>query len=86
MAKIWRFIGIKILKILIQYIIDLKPDIVHDMEARIEKEGLTERAIILCKFNKSLLESSISVGKKKKKSLYYLMNLCIYQTSRFHKM
>ena len=29
---------------------------------RIEKEGLTERAIILCKLNKSLLESSLSVG------------------------
>ena len=29
---------------------------------RIEKEGLTERAIILCKLNNSLLESSVSVG------------------------
>ena len=33
-------------------------------EARIYKEGLTERAIILCKLNKSLLESSTSVGKQ----------------------
>ena len=31
---------------------------------RIYKEGLTERAIILCKLNKSLLESSKSIGKK----------------------
>ena len=30
--------------------------------SRIEKEGLTKRAIILCEFNKSLLEISISVG------------------------
>ena len=30
--------------------------------SRIYKEGLTERAIILCKLNKSLLESSKSVG------------------------
>ena len=30
--------------------------------SRIEKEGLTERAIILCKLNKSLLESSTSVA------------------------
>ena len=45
--------------------------------ARIEKEGLTERAIILCKLNKSLLESSISVGIQRQKSLSYLMNLCI---------
>ena len=29
---------------------------------RIEKEGLTERAIILCNLNKSLLENSMSVG------------------------
>ena len=46
-------------------------------EARIEKEGLTERAIMLCKLNKSLLESSILVGIHRQKSLYYLMNLCI---------
>ena len=45
--------------------------------ARIEKEGLTERAIILCKLNKSLIESSISVGMHRQKGLYYLMNLCI---------
>ena len=44
---------------------------------RIEKEGLTERAIILCKPSRSLLESSISVGIHRQKSLYYLMNLCI---------
>ena len=44
---------------------------------RIEKEGLTERAIILDKLNKSLLESSISVGIYRQKSLYYLMNHCI---------
>ena len=44
---------------------------------RIEKEGLTEKAIILCKLNKSLLESSLSVGIHWQKSLYYLMNLCI---------
>ena len=47
------------------------------LEARIEKEGLTERAIILCKLNKRLLESSISVGIHRQKSLYYLMNLFI---------
>ena len=35
--------------------------------ARIEKEGLTERAIKLCKLNKSLLESSISVGIHRQK-------------------
>ena len=45
--------------------------------ARIEKEGLTERAIILCKLNKSPLKISISVGIHRQKSLYYLMNLCI---------
>ena len=39
----------------------------------IEKEGLTERAILLCKLNKSLLESSISVGIHRQKSLYYLI-------------
>ena len=44
---------------------------------RIEKEGLTERAIILCKLNKSLLESSKSVGIHRQKSLYSLKNLCI---------
>ena len=37
----------------------------------IEKEGLTERAILLCKLNKSLLESSISVGIHRQKSLNY---------------
>ena len=45
--------------------------------ARIYKEGLTERAIILCKLNKSLLEKSMSVGIHRQKSLYYLMNFCI---------
>ena len=35
--------------------------------ARIEEEGLMERAIILCKLNKSLLESSISVGIHRQK-------------------
>ena len=44
---------------------------------RIYKEGWTERAIILCKLNKSLLESSISVGIIRQKSLYSLKNLCI---------
>ena len=38
--------------------------------ARIGKEGLTERAIILYKLNKSLLESSTSVGIHKQKSFY----------------
>ena len=41
---------------------------------RIYKEGKTERAIILCKPNKSLLESSKSVGIHRKKSLYSLKN------------
>ena len=45
--------------------------------SRIEKEGLTESVIMLCKLNKSMLESSISVGIHRQKSLYYLMNLCI---------
>ena len=40
------------------------------LRPRIEKEGLTERAIILCKLNKSLLESSISVDIHRQKSLY----------------
>jgi hypothetical protein len=50
---------------------------IHNIIPRIEKEGLMERAIILCKLNKSLLKSSISVGIHRQKSLYYLMNLCI---------
>ena len=37
------------------------------LNPRIEKEGLTEIAIILCKLNKSLLESSISVGIHRQK-------------------
>ena len=41
--------------------------IVHWSCSRIEKEGLTERAIMLCKLNKSQLESSISVGIHKQK-------------------
>ena len=41
--------------------------IVHWSCSRIEKEGLTERANILCKLNKSLLESSISVGIHRQK-------------------
>ena len=44
---------------------------------RIYKEGWTERAIMLCKLNKSLLESSKSVGIHRQKSLYSLKNLCI---------
>ena len=36
-------------------------DYIHS-RPRIEKEGLTERAFILCKLNYSLLESSKSVG------------------------
>ena len=35
------------------------------------------QAIILCKLNKSLLESSKSVGIHRQKSLYSLKNLCI---------
>ena len=46
-------------------------------EARIEKDGLTERAIMLCKLNKSLLESSKSVGIHRQNFLYSLKNLCI---------
>ena len=42
------------------------------IRSRIEKEGLTERAIILCKLNKSLLESSISVGIHRKKEFVFL--------------
>jgi len=45
--------------------------------ARIYKEGLTESAILLCKLNKSLLESSTSVGIHRQKSLYSLKNPCI---------
>ena len=44
-------------------------------EARIYKEGWTERAKILCKLDKSLLESSKSVGIDRQKSLYSLKNL-----------
>ena len=44
------------------------------MWPRIHKEGLTD---LLCKLNKSLLESSISVGIHRQKSLYSLKNLCI---------
>ena len=44
---------------------------------RIENEGLTERAIILCKLNKSLLENSKSLGIHRQKKLYSLKNLCI---------
>ena len=40
------------------------------LEPRVYKEGLTERAIILYKLNKSLLESSTSVGIHKQKSFY----------------
>ena len=45
------------------------------LDPRIYKEGLAERAIILGKLNKNLLESSKSVGiHGQKKSL---KNLCI---------
>ena len=54
--------------------------------ARIYKEGLTERAIMLCKLNKSRLVSSTSVGIHRQKILYSLKNLCIQQTSRSNKM
>ena len=44
-----------------------KCQLVH---TRIYKEGLTERAIILCKLNKSLLENSISVGIHRQKCFF----------------
>ena len=47
------------------------------IQSRIHKEGLTESAIILCKLNKSLLESSKSVVIHRQKSLYSSKNLCI---------
>ena len=50
---------------------------VYILGPRINKEGLTERVIILCKLNKSLLKSSKSVGIHRQKSLYSLKNLCI---------
>ena len=53
------------------------PYLTRTMKPRIYKEGLTERAIILCKLNKSLLESSKSVGIHRQNSLYSLKNLCI---------
>ena len=40
------------------------------VKPRIYKEGWTERAIILCKLNKSLLESSLSAGIHRQKSLF----------------
>ena len=46
---------------------------------RIYKEGWTERAIILCELNKSLLESSKSVGIHRQKSFYS------YRTFVFNK-
>ena len=49
----------------------------RSVDARIFKEGWMERAIVLSKLNKSLLESSISVDIHRQKSFYYLMNLCI---------
>ena len=49
----------------------------HGERARIYKEGWTERAIILLKLYKSLLESSKSVCLHKQKSLYSLKNPCI---------
>ena len=51
-------------------------------QTRIEREGLTERAIILCKLNKSLLESSISAGIHRQKSLYILLNEPLYLTNQ----
>ena len=42
---------------------------------RIYEKGWTERAIILCKLHKSLLESSKSVGIHRQKSFYSLKNL-----------
>ena len=45
------------------------------LQPRIYKEGWTERAIILRKLNKSLLESSKSVGIHRQKSLNSLKNL-----------
>ena len=49
-----------------------------ELDPRIEKEGSTERAIILYKLNKSLLEISIFVGIHKQKSLYVLLNEPLY--------
>ena len=42
----------------------------HQLNSRIYKEGLTERDIILCKLNRSLLESSLSVGIHRQKSVF----------------
>ena len=54
------------------------PDFTYYLEfSRIYKGGWTERAFILCKLNKSQLESSKSVGIHRQKSLYFLKNLCI---------
>ena len=46
---------------------------IYAFGSRIEKEGLTGRAITLCKLNKRPLESnSISVSTHRQQSLYYL--------------
>ena len=49
----------------------------RSVDARIFKEGWMERAIVLRKLNKSLLESSKSVGIHRQNFLYSLKNLCI---------
>ena len=54
-----------------------KSDFLLREKPRIYKEGLTERVFILCKLNKSLLESSTSDGIHRQKSLYSLKDLCI---------
>ena len=51
------------------------------LKPRIKKEGLTERAIILCKLNKSLLESFISVGIRRGKK-FVLLNEPLYLTNQ----
>ena len=54
---------------------DLNHVVTAKLKPRIYKEGLTEIPIILCKPNKSLLESSKSVGIHRLKNLYSLKNL-----------
>ena len=52
------------------------PDFTYYLEfSRIYKGGWTERAFILCKLNKSQLESSKSVVIHRQKSFYSLKNL-----------
>ena len=53
--------GYAISKVYIRKDSKIQNDTIHVTYPRIEKEGLRERAIILCKLNKNLLESSTSV-------------------------